>query len=126
MKKFLLLLIGLCSTLQITAQSAQKTLATGNKEYNGRKYAQAESNFRVAASKEAKQGVPAYNKANAIYRQYQSSESITAYQQALKNAKTKEEKHKIFHNLGNALMNKKEYGAAVEAYKNALRNNPLS
>ena len=32
--------------------------------------------------------------------------------------------HQAFHNLGNALMNQKEYSGAVEAYKNALRNNP--
>src|SRR5690606_11862131 len=34
------------------------------------------------------------------------------------------EKHKIYHNLGNVFMNEKQYRAAVEAYKNALRNNP--
>ncbi len=49
---------------------------------------------------------------------------LQAYQTALKSAKTKEEKHQIFHNMGNAFMKLKDYGNAVEAYKNALRNNP--
>src|SRR5690606_32512448 len=43
---------------------------------------------------------------------------------ALKSATTKKEKHRILHNLGNALMKQKNYQQAVEAYKNALRNNP--
>src|SRR5690554_8221402 len=52
------------------------------------------------------------------------NEAVSSYQTALKSAKTKEEKHQIFHNMGNAFMNLKDYANAVEAYKNALRNNP--
>src|SRR5690606_26598861 len=52
------------------------------------------------------------------------NEAVSSYQTALKSAKTKEEKHQIFHNMGNAFMKLKDYGSAVEAYKNALRNNP--
>ena len=43
--------------------------------------------------------------------------------EATKNG-TKEEKHQAFHNIGNALMQNKKCREAVEAYKNALRNNP--
>ena len=46
------------------------------------------------------------------------------YQQAAGVAQSKAEKHKAFHNLGNTFMNAKQYQPAVEAYKNALRNNP--
>jgi tetratricopeptide (TPR) repeat protein len=46
------------------------------------------------------------------------------FPKALKVAKTKTDKHSVYHNLGNCLMNDKDYQGAVEAYKNALRNNP--
>ena len=36
----------------------------------------------------------------------------------------KKEKHRAFHNIGNTLMQNKKCREAVEAYKNALRNNP--
>src|SRR5690606_18812830 len=45
-------------------------------------------------------------------------------QQAAKNATSKEEKHKAFHNIGNILMKENKCQEAVDAYKNALRNNP--
>lgn len=111
-------------TLGAIAQSAEKQLAQGNKRYNLKKYNEAETLFRGASSKNAKSVAPAYDKANAIYRQYQNTESIQQYQNALKTTTDKKEKHKIFHNMGNAFMNQKNYSAAVEAYKNALRNNP--
>ena len=40
-----------------------------------------------------------------------------------KNSQIDLEKHSAFHNLGNTYMKKKDYAQAVEAYKNALRNN---
>ena len=40
-----------------------------------------------------------------------------------KNSEIDLEKHSAFHNLGNSYMKKKDYAQAVEAYKNALRNN---
>ena len=48
-------------------------------------------------------------------RRFGQAASISTY---------KPEKHKAFHNLGNTFMNAKQYKEAVEAYKNALRNNP--
>ena len=42
----------------------------------------------------------------------------------LETATSKAEKHKAFHNIGNILMQKEKCKEAVEAYKNALRNNP--
>lgn len=106
------------------AQKSETQVIRGNKKYNARQYADAEALYRNGASKDKKNVDAAYNKGNAIYRQYQSAESIGNYQQALKEAKTKADKHKIFHNMGNAFMKQKDYASAVEAYKNALRNNP--
>lgn len=108
----------------VFAQNSQKEVVIGNQLYQMRKYNQSETNYRKAVSKNPTNSLALYNKANAVYRQYQNNESIAAYEQALEMAQTKEEKHRIFHNMGNAYMNQKNYSAAVEAYKNALRNNP--
>jgi len=59
-----------------------------------------------------------------IKQKNQFSESKFAYANALKNLKTRSQKHKAFHNIGNVFMKEKDYTQAVEAYKNALRNNP--
>jgi tetratricopeptide (TPR) repeat protein len=60
----------------------------------------------------------------AYYGKEKNAEAMLRFKQAAQTADTKAEKHKAFHNLGNTYMNEKKYTEAVEAYKNALRNNP--
>ena len=52
------------------------------------------------------------------------AEAKFAYAKALENNKSKAQKNKIFHNMGNVFMKEKNYTSAVETYKNALRNDP--
>ena len=49
---------------------------------------------------------------------------MSRHLEAVTNSRSKTEKHKAYHNIGNALMQKKRCKEAVSAYKNALRNNP--
>ena len=37
---------------------------------------------------------------------------------------SKDEKAKIYHNIGNSFLKSQKYKESIEAYKNALRNNP--
>lgn len=99
-------------------------LSRGNAAFEEKKFADAEANYRISQSRFAKNAKPSYNLGNAIYRQKQSAEAKYQFAKAVKYAKTKPQKHQAFHNLGNCLMNEKDYQGAVEAYKNALRNNP--
>ncbi|MDR7209627.1 tetratricopeptide repeat protein [Flavobacterium piscis] len=122
--KNLLLYILLTASLAISAQEKDKTLPDANEEYKQNKFVDAEANYRISQSKFPKKATASYNLGNTIYKQNQISEAKLSYAKAIKNAKTKSEKHKAFHNLGNVFMKEKEYTQAVEAYKNALRNNP--
>ena len=107
------------------SQEKDKNLYNGNQSFTEKKYVDAEADYRVTESKKSpKKAVAGYNLGNSIYRQNQQGEAQIKYIQALEIAKTKEEKHRIYHNLGNTFMLDKNYKAAEEAYKNALRNNP--
>jgi tetratricopeptide (TPR) repeat protein len=107
------------------SQESDKNLYHGNQSFVQKNYATAEADFRVTESKKSpKKAVAGYNLGNSIYRQNQHSEAQYKYIQALESAKTKIEKHRIYHNLGNTFMMDKNYEAAADAYKNALRNNP--
>jgi len=106
------------------AQEKDNDLPKGNDSFTEKKYAEAEADYRVSESKNPKKSIGSYNLGNAIYRQNQSVEAKYHYAKALKNAKTRAEKHHAFHNIGNTFMKDKDYSNAVEAYKNALRNNP--
>ena len=107
------------------SQESDKNLYNGNQSFAQKNYATAEADFRVIESKKSpKKAVAGYNLGNSIYRQNQHGEAQFKYIQALETAKTKTEKHRIYHNLGNTFMMDKNYEAAADAYKNALRNNP--
>lgn len=123
MKKGIILILILIS-FATYAQEKDKFLPKGNEEFAEKKYADAEANYRISQSKFKKKATASYNLGTSIYKQEQFSESKYQFAKAIDDAKTKTEKHQAFHNLGNVLMKEKEYQGAVEAYKNALRNNP--
>ena len=108
----------------LLAQEKDKALPKANEAYSESKYAEAEAAYRISNSKFPNRSVSPYNLGNAIYKQNQASEAKYAYAKALKNARSRIQKHKAYHNLGNVFMKEKDYTQAVEAYKNALRNNP--
>lgn len=106
------------------AQEKDKTMPKANEEYSEKKFAEAEANYRISNSKFPKRTVAPFNLGNSIYKQNQNAEAKFAYAKAIENTKARTQKHKIYHNFGNVFMNEKNYTNAVEAYKNALRNNP--
>lgn len=118
------ILFFLLSTVAIMAQSAGRALTKGNENYAQKHFSQSEANYRIASSKSTNKTVSNYNLGNSLYRQKRNKEAITTFNRAISEAKTKEDKHQAYHNLGNAYMAIKNYKAAEEAYKNALRNNP--
>lgn len=85
---------------------------------------QAEAAYRKAAALHPDKAAPQYNLGNLYYNEDKKFNANTFYKKAAEAATTKEEKHKIWHNIGNSLLENKQYEEAVEAYKNALRNDP--
>ena len=108
----------------VLAQKKDKHLPAGNEKFEQKQYAEAEAEYRVSQSGSPGNAASTYNLANSIYLQKQTAEARNVYLKATKEAKTRSDKHKAFHNLGNTMMKAKDYTAAVAAYKNALINNP--
>jgi leucyl-tRNA synthetase len=116
MHKIVYLVVLLVSGM-LFSQEKDKNLFNGNQSFTDKKYSDAEQEYRVTQSKKSpKKAVAGYNLGNSIYRQNQQGEAQIKYIQALETAKTKTEKHRIYHNLGNTFMLEKNYEAAVEAY----------
>jgi len=95
-----------------------------NKELSENDFVGAEADYRRAISKSAENIAAPYNLGNAYYNRESFSEAFGRFKQAGELATGKADKHKAFHNMGNVFMKNKEYQKAVEAYKEALRNNP--
>ncbi|WP_339623540.1 tetratricopeptide repeat protein [uncultured Winogradskyella sp.] len=87
-------------------------------------FVEAEMAYRKAISKAPNKAVGAYNLGHSYYKNGSFDEALYRNQEAAKTAKTKDEKHRAFHNIGNILMQNEKCKEAVEAFKEALRNNP--
>lgn len=102
---------------------AQRALSSGATHLAEGSFAQAEADYRKAlALGEREDG--AFNLGNEYHLRGQNKEALFRFKQAAKDASNYDHKHRAFHNLGNAFMKEKMYQEAVEAYKEALRNNP--
>ena len=110
---------------QEKAMRSSKNLTwEANKELSQNDFIGAEADYRRAISKSTENIAAPYNLGNAYYNRESFSEAFGRFKQAGELATEKGDKHRAFHNMGNVFMKNKEYQKAVEAYKEALRNNP--
>ena len=125
----ILFAIVLCGLWGLEAQNKDERLtASNNLVYEGNtaiehSFTDAEKLYRKAISQKPTNTKSTYNLGNAYYKSNLFDEALMRLTEAAKTG-NKDEKHKAYHNIGNVLMNNKNCKKAVEAYKNALRNNP--
>lgn len=84
----------------------------------------AEKNYRRAIAKDEKSNTARYNLGVSHYATKNHQEAADRFKQAAKVAKNEGEKSAAYYNEGNAYMELQKPDEAIEAYKNALRNNP--
>lgn len=110
---------------QIKAEKkATSFVYKANELLGNENFTEAEMEYRKAISKAPNKAVGAYNLAHSYYKKGNLDEALFRSEEAAKNAKTKDERHRAFHNIGNILMQNELCKEAVEAFKDALRNNP--
>ncbi|TXE12846.1 tetratricopeptide repeat protein [Seonamhaeicola algicola] len=107
----------------LALKNANNYVYEGNKVVND-DFVLAEMEYRKAIYENPNAIAGSYNLGNAYYKSGNLDEALYRLEQAVNNSTSKAEKHKAFHNIGNILMQNKKCTEAVEAYKNALRNNP--
>lgn len=105
-------------------REANEFLYDATEEEKKDDFPKAEADYRKAIALDPQNETGKYNLGNAYYNKTLNNDAMRRFEQAASIATFKPEKHKAFHNLGNTFMNAKQYKEAVEAYKNALRNNP--
>ena len=127
------LLLGF-SSLSFAQKQVRKEIRKGNKEYKQEKYPDAEVNYRRALEENARSIEAAYNLGNSLYKQEKRQEALEQYQAMINNETDKEKLADAWHNIGNVFLSMKDsqnpeeqkiaLPRSIEAYKNALRNNP--
>ncbi|MBP0905627.1 tetratricopeptide repeat protein [Mariniflexile gromovii] len=134
MKHIILIIITLTATFSfsqekdkealLAAKKANNYVYEANNLINEKDFVSAEKEYRKAISEQATSVAGIYNLGSSYIKKGNLEEALYRLDQAAKIATSKEEKHKAYHNIGNVLMENKKCQEAVEAYKNALRNDP--
>jgi Ca-activated chloride channel homolog len=118
---YLLLVIFNSST---NAQSTRGLINDGVDLYKEQKFADAEVNFKKGVEKNPESFEAKFNLGDAYYKQERYDEAIKTFQSSFVNARSDEEKAKIYHNIGNSLLKAQKIKESIGAYKEALKLNP--
>jgi len=105
-------------------QQAEKAIQAGNELYKQEQFSKATIEYNKAVEADPANSTAKFNKGNAIYKQDQKVDAAKLYAEVAKTADEKELKSKAFYNKGVVLSGQKNLEESIEAYKNALRNNP--
>lgn len=137
------LILSFCSLSLCAQRTDREYVRKGNKLYKDSLYIKAEENYLKAIDKESGSIEANYNLGNTYIYQQKAKEAAEQYKKAItlqeletrkllndKNAKegdiqkSKERTSMAYHNLGVLYQGSKDYQNAINAYQQALRNNP--
>ncbi|HKL07619.1 MAG TPA: tetratricopeptide repeat protein [Bacteroidales bacterium] len=123
-KNSILFIILALLALNTFAQQERKYIRKGNKAFENGNFDDSEIFYRKAIDKKDDSYSATFNIGDALYKQEKYDDAINQFSDLTNQELTKEDKAKIYHNLGNSLLNHKKIKESIEAYKHALRNNP--
>ena len=122
--KNIFILIAIFASSAAFAQADRQYIRNGNKLFHQQNYAKAEVEYRKAISKNPNNSQAIYNLGNALLMQQKDSAATSLFQKSGKIEKSKIRKAMSYHNIGVICQKHQMYGEAINAYKEALRNNP--
>ncbi len=132
MKNFwniLLLCIMSAAKLQAQESSAQeqemeRAIQRGNELYKQQQYQQAEAAYDEVLKKDPNNSTAKYNRALALQKQGKPEDAIKVFNDVAFKTDDRQLKSKAYYNKGAILSGQKNLEESIEAYKDALRQNP--
>lgn len=110
--------------LNCAAQTDKKQIREGNKLYSNKKFRESEVSYQKALKKDPKSFKAGFNLGDALYKQEKFDEASKQFTEVSAKSNDKTNSSKAFHNLGNSYLLQNKFDESINAYKNALRNNP--
>ena len=110
--------------VSMQAQNDRQMIRQGNKQYRKGNVAEAEVSYRKAVERNERNAQANYNLGNALMGQRKDSLAITQLEKAAKLETNPLRRAQAYHNMGVICQQHRMFGEAIEAYKEALRNNP--
>lgn len=106
------------------AQTDRKEVRAGNRQFKKGNWQNAEIEYRKAQVKDSSSFAANYNLAGALYREGNFDEAGKSLGRLKDAAPVSANSADYYYNLGNIAVQKKDWKAAVDAYKQSLLRNP--
>jgi Ca-activated chloride channel family protein len=110
--------------LSLQAQNERKVIRQGIKAYKQGDFGEAEVQFRKAGDINQESFEAAFNTGAALYGQKKYEETVKQFEPLVGRAEDPGSVAHVWHNIGNSLLESRQYAQSIEAYKNSLRLNP--
>jgi Ca-activated chloride channel homolog len=107
------------------AQGERKFIREGNKLYQKEQFDDSELSYRRALERDGESPQARFNLGNSLYKQGRYDEATGFFGGLADIIDDPVNRSKVFHNLGNSLLMSQQVEQSIEAYKEALRNNPV-
>ena len=108
----------------VWGQAERKYIRQGNKQYKEGAYDESEILYRKALEKKEQSYSGEFNLGDALYKQEKYSDAARDFSRLAENQKDPIKLSELYHNLGNSMLKANQLETSIEAYKEALRNNP--
>ena len=123
--QYIVLMIVCMLSSIVHAQTDRQFIRKGNKLFHNQNFVKAEVEYRKAVSKNSSNSQALYNLGTALLMQQKDSAATDMLQESGRLEKSKIRKAQSYHNIGYICQHHQMYAEAIQAYKEALRNNPM-
>ena len=125
MKRLMNILLLLCAvSAGLSAQTDRREVRAGNRKFKKGDYKEAEIDYRKAVVKDSLSVAGAYNLASTLYKQEDWEGADKSLQSIKDVAPATENAARWHYNCGDVALQKKDYAAAVKAFREALLLTP--
>ena len=126
MNRKILIVSGLILILPVLVQgqAERKFIRQGNKQYKEEVFDESEILYRKALEKEQQSYSGEFNLGDAMYKQEKFEDAARSFHKLAENQTDPIKLGELYHNIGNSFLKANQLEASIEAYKQALRNNP--
>ncbi|WP_430814860.1 tetratricopeptide repeat protein [Carboxylicivirga sp. RSCT41] len=114
----------LFGTFKINAQDERRFIRSGNSHFTDSAYLESEIEYRKALDKTGNSFEGQFNLGDALYKQEKFNDALDQFQILAGTETDPQRLSQVYHNIGNSYFAMQKFQESVEAYKNALRNNP--
>ncbi|MGC9471492.1 MAG: tetratricopeptide repeat protein [Bacteroidales bacterium] len=122
--RFIMCCFLLAGALSGWSQTERKYIREGNREFKNGNFSESEILYRKALEENNAMYQAEFNLGSALYKQEKYENAGNYFSRVPEEGLSPDDRARFYHNLGNSMLKNGQIRESIEAYKEALRNNP--